>query len=96
MAETLANVPIEGQIRTILHATLDDHAAEFDFLARPYLQLEQLVATFLELYGRHNDQINCLSELNQVFLSEVFNFLQKMRQKINTLTSIFSKLALTF
>ena len=39
MAETLTDVPVEGQVGPILGATLDDHVTKLDFLARADLKL---------------------------------------------------------
>ena len=63
MAEPLANVPVVRQVGTVLHATLDHHGAEFDLLPGADLQLEQFVTALLELYGRHYDQVDCLTQL---------------------------------
>jgi len=40
VAEPLADMAVERQVGTILHATLDNHATEFDFLSGPDLKLE--------------------------------------------------------
>lgn len=75
MAESLSNVAIEGQVGAILHATLNDHTTEFDLLPASDLKLKQLVATFLKLDCRHDNEVDRLSELHEVFFSEIFNFL---------------------
>ena len=64
VAEALPNVPIERQVGTILHATLDDHAAKFDLLTGADLQLQEFVATLIELDSRHNNEVYSLSELH--------------------------------
>lgn len=51
MAEPLTDVAVEGQVGAVLRATLDHHVAKFDLLARPNLQLEQLVAALFKLDG---------------------------------------------
>ena len=45
----LANVPVVRQISPVLHAALDDHVAQFDFLPGSDLHFEQLVAALLEV-----------------------------------------------
>ena len=79
VAEALSYVSIEGQVCTILHTALDDHGAKFDFLASPYLQFEQLVAALLELHRGHDDEVDCLAQLDKVLLRVVLNFLYKQR-----------------
>ena len=51
LAEPLSNVAVKRQVRAILHAALNDHIAEFDLLAGPDLQFEQLVTALLVLYS---------------------------------------------
>ena len=75
MAESLSNVAIEGQVSAILHATLNDHTTEFDLLPASDLKLKQLVTTFLKLDCGHDNEVDRLSELDEVFFSEIFNFL---------------------
>ena len=60
MAEPLPNVSIKGQVRTILHAALDDHVTKFNFLAWSDLKLEQFVTTLFKLDRRHNYKVNGL------------------------------------
>ena len=79
VAESLAYVPIEGQVGPVLHATLNHHIAKLDLLARSDLQLEQFVAALLILYSRHDDQVYSFAQFNQIFLGEVFDFLNTWR-----------------
>ena len=39
VAEALADVSIEGQVGSVLHAALNHHAAQLDLLTWPYLKL---------------------------------------------------------
>ena len=86
MTEALSYVSIERQVSTILHTALDNHGAKFDFLPSSYLKFEQFVAALLELHRRHDDEVDCLAQLDQVLLRVVLDFLYKQRfLRLNTL-----------
>ena len=79
----MPNMPIEGQVGPILRATLNDHIAKLDFLTWPDLKLEQLMTALFELDGRHDDQVDSLTQLDQVTLCKVLDFLKnKAKQKV--------------
>jgi hypothetical protein len=78
LAESLACVSIELQICSLLHAALDNHVAEFDFLARSDLKFEELVTALFVFDGRHDNQVDRLAELHKILVCEVFDFLKKV------------------
>ena len=66
---------IVSQIRSILHAAFEHHVTQFHLLTRADLKLKQLMAAFFEIYTRHNDQVDGLSQLNEVLLGKVLDLL---------------------
>ena len=66
---------VEGQISAVLHAAFNNHVAKLNLLTRSDLKLEQLVAALLKLHSRHNDEVDCLAELHQIFLRKILDFL---------------------
>ena len=80
VAEPLADMAVKWQVCPILHATLNDHVAKFDLLARADLQFEELVAALFKLDGRHNDQVDSFTKLNKVFLREILDLLNHMKK----------------
>ena len=75
VTEALSNMTIEGEVGAVLHTAFDNHVAKLYLLPRSDLQLEQLVAAFFKLDGGHDDQVDCLTQLNQIFFRKVLNFL---------------------
>ena len=58
LAQSLRQQAIEPGERPLLGAALQDHGTEFCLLILAYVELKQLMAALLEVYGAHNDQVN--------------------------------------
>jgi len=56
--EPLSYVTVVSEVGAILHATFEHHVTEFKSVLTvtgPHLQFKQLVATFFEVDGRHDN-----------------------------------------
>lgn len=51
LAISLSNVSVVSQVSSVLHAALNHHLAQLDFLPWTDLHFEQLVATLFEVYS---------------------------------------------
>jgi hypothetical protein len=80
LAISLSNVSVVAQVSSVLHAALNNHVAQLDFLPWTDLHFEQLMAALFEVDSRHDYQVDCLAQLHQVSLGEVLHLLQTVKQ----------------